>query len=96
VEKAPNEPVTYFVNSGSSRLFPSYTILCLLVITPYFWCDSLFTMAFYFLLKKKFEGGISSGDMGVRSSTNTILELGFPRLNCRGVNDLMGVPIFVD
>jgi hypothetical protein len=53
-------------------------------------------MAFCFLLKKKFEGGISSGEMGVRSSTKTILELGFLRLNCRGINDVIGVPIFVD
>ena len=52
-------------------------------------------MAFRFLLKKKFEGGISSSEMGVRSSTKTISELGFLRLNCRGVNDVMGVPISV-
>jgi hypothetical protein len=96
VAKAPNEPATYFMNSVSSRSFLSYTILCLLVITPYFWCDSLFMMAFLFLLKKKSEGGISSSEMGVRSLTKIISELGFPRLDCRGVNDVMGVPISVD
>ena len=53
-------------------------------------------MAFLFLLKKKSEGGISSGEMGVRPSTKKISELGFPRLNCRGVNDVMGVPISID
>ena len=53
-------------------------------------------MAFCFILKKKSEGGISSGEMGVRSLTKTILELGFPKLDCRGVNDVMGVPMFLD
>ena len=33
--------------------------------------------------------------MGVRSSIKTISKLGFLRMNCRGVNDVMGVPIFV-
>jgi hypothetical protein len=53
-------------------------------------------MAFLFLLKKKSEGGISSGEMGVRSSTKTTSELRFLKLDCRGVNDVMGVPISVD
>lgn len=53
-------------------------------------------MAFRFLLKKKSEGGISLGEMGVRSSTKTISELGFPKLDCRGVNNVMGVAISVD
>jgi hypothetical protein len=47
-------------------------------------------MAFCFLVKKKSEGGISSGKMEVISPTKTILELGFPKLVCRGVNDAMG------
>jgi hypothetical protein len=53
-------------------------------------------MAFHFLLKKKSEGGISSGDMGVRSFTKTILGLGVLNLDCKGVNDVMGVPISID
>ena len=52
-------------------------------------------MALCFLLKKKF-GGISSDEIGVRSSTKTISELGFLRMNYRGVNDVMGVPISID
>jgi hypothetical protein len=50
-------------------------------------------MDFHFLLKKKSEGGISLGKMGLRSPTKTILELGFPKLVCRGVSDVMGVAI---
>jgi hypothetical protein len=53
-------------------------------------------MALHFLLKKKSEGGISSGEIGVRSLTKMISELGFPKLDCRGVNDVIGVPISVD
>jgi hypothetical protein len=34
--------------------------------------------------------------MGVRSFMKTISGLGVPKLDCRGVNDVMGVPIFVD
>jgi hypothetical protein len=53
-------------------------------------------MAFCFLLKNKSKGGISSGEMGLISPTKTCLELGFPKLVCRGVSDVMGVEIFVD
>ena len=53
-------------------------------------------MDFCFLLKKKSKGGISSGNMGVRSPTKTISELGFTKVVCRGVNDVMGVAISVD
>jgi hypothetical protein len=53
-------------------------------------------MAFCFLLKNKSEGGISSSEMGVRSPTKTISELGFPKVVCRGVSDVMGVAISVD
>ena len=53
-------------------------------------------MDFCFLLKNKNEGGISSGEMGIRSPAKTILELGFPKLVCRGVSDVMGVEISMD
>jgi len=53
-------------------------------------------MALRFLLKKKSKCGIFSGEMGVRSFTKTILGLGVPKLDCRGVNGVMGVPISVD
>jgi hypothetical protein len=49
-----------------------------------------------FLLKKKSEGGISSDEIGVRSLTRMISELGFMKLDCRGVNDVIGVLISVD
>jgi hypothetical protein len=52
-------------------------------------------MAFHFSLKNKSKGGISSGEMGVRSPTKTILELGFSKLVRIGVNDVMGVAIYV-
>jgi hypothetical protein len=53
-------------------------------------------MSLHFLLKNKSEGGISSGKIGMRSSTKMTLELGFPKLDCRGVNEVIGVPISVD
>jgi hypothetical protein len=53
-------------------------------------------MDFHFLLKRKYKGGISSGNMGVRSPTKVILELGFPKLVCRGVNDVLGEEISVE
>ena len=53
-------------------------------------------MAFHFLLKKKSEGGISSGEMGVRSSTKTISKLGFLKMDCKGVINVIGVAISVD
>jgi hypothetical protein len=53
-------------------------------------------MAFLFLLKKKSEGGISLSEMGVRSLTKIILEVGFPKLDCRGVSDVMGEAISVE
>jgi hypothetical protein len=53
-------------------------------------------MALLFLLKKKFEGGISSAAIGVRSSMNMTSTFGFPWLDCKGVNDLIGLPISVD
>jgi hypothetical protein len=52
-------------------------------------------MALCFLLKNKSKGGISLGEIGVRSLTRMISELGFPKLDCRGVNDVIGVPISV-
>jgi hypothetical protein len=53
-------------------------------------------MALLFLLKKKSEGGISSAEIRVRSSIKMTSELGFPRLDCKGVNEIMGLPISVD
>jgi hypothetical protein len=53
-------------------------------------------MAFRFLLKTKYEGGISSGKIGVRSPTKVSSELGFMKLFCRGVNDVIGEPISVE
>jgi hypothetical protein len=53
-------------------------------------------MAFHFLINKKSKGGISSAKMGVRSLTKKNLELGFLKLDCRGVRDVMGVEISVD
>jgi hypothetical protein len=50
-------------------------------------------MDFRFLLKNKSEGGISSGNMGVRSPMKVSLKLGFPKLVCRGVNYVIGEPI---
>jgi hypothetical protein len=44
----------------------------------------------------KSEGGISLGKIGVRSTTKVSLELGFPKLVCRGVNDVIGEPISVE
>jgi hypothetical protein len=48
------------------------------------------------LLKKKFEGGISSRNIGVRSPTKPSSGLGFPKLVCKGVNDVIGEIIDVD
>jgi hypothetical protein len=53
-------------------------------------------MALLFLLKKKSEGGISSGEIGVRSPIKMTSELGFLKLDCNGVNEVIGVPISVD
>jgi hypothetical protein len=53
-------------------------------------------MAPLFLLKKMSEGGISSDEIGVRSSIKMTSELGFLQLDCKGVNEIMGLPISVD
>jgi hypothetical protein len=53
-------------------------------------------MVFHLLLKKKSEGGISSGKMGVISPTKVISKLGFSKLVCRGVNDAMEEEIMVE
>jgi hypothetical protein len=53
-------------------------------------------MDFRFLLKNKFEGGISSRKIGVRSLTKVSLELGFPKLVYKGVNDVIGEIISVE
>jgi hypothetical protein len=53
-------------------------------------------MALLFLLKKKSEGGISSAEIRVRSSIKMTSELGFLRLDCNSVNEIMGLPISVD
>jgi hypothetical protein len=53
-------------------------------------------MALHFLLKNKSEGGITLDNIGVRSLTKMISKLGFLKLYCRGVNDVIGVLIFVD
>ena len=53
-------------------------------------------MSLLFLLKKKSEGVISLAEIEVRSSINMTSELGFPRLDYKGVNDIMGLPISVD
>jgi hypothetical protein len=53
-------------------------------------------MALLFLLKNKSEGGISSGEIGVRSLIKMTLELGFPKLYCKGVNEVIGEPISID
>jgi hypothetical protein len=42
------------------------------------------------------EGGISSIEIGMRSSMNTTSVLGFPLLECKGMIGLMGMPISVD
>jgi len=84
------------VNSESSRLYPSYNILFILNVAPYFLCVSFLTVALLFLLKKKSEGGISSAKIGVRSYIKMASELGFPQLDCKGVNEIMGLPISVD
>ena len=96
VAKAPNELATSFENFWPSWSFPSYTNIFLLVITPSFWWDSLFTIAFHFLLKNKSEGGISSSKIEVRSPTKVSSELGFPKLVCKGVNDVIGESVSVE
>jgi hypothetical protein len=53
-------------------------------------------MAFRFLLKTKYGGGISSGKIGVRSPTKVSLGLGFLKLVCRGVNDVIRELISVE
>jgi hypothetical protein len=53
-------------------------------------------MAFHFLLKMKSEGGISSGEIGVRLPTKTISEFGFLKMDCIGVSDVMGVAISME
>jgi hypothetical protein len=55
-----------------------------------------FYNSFFFLLKKKLEGGISSGEIGVRSPTKMSLELVFPKLVYKGVNDVIGEIIVVE
>jgi hypothetical protein len=53
-------------------------------------------MALLFLLKNKSEGDISSVEIRLRSSIKMTLKLGFPRLDCKGVNEIMGLPISMD
>jgi hypothetical protein len=53
-------------------------------------------MSLLFLLKKKSEGDISFAEIGVRSSINMTSTFGFPLLDCKGVNDIMGISISVD
>jgi hypothetical protein len=53
-------------------------------------------MALRFLLKKNSKGGISSGEIGVRSPIKMTSELGFPKLYCKGVNEIIGEPISLD
>jgi hypothetical protein len=53
-------------------------------------------MSLYFFLKKNSQGGISSGEIGVRSPIKMTSELGFLKLDCNGVNEVIGVLISVD
>jgi hypothetical protein len=53
-------------------------------------------MALLLLLKKNSDGGISSGAIGVRSYTKLILKLGFPKVDCNSVNEVIGAPISLD
>ena len=53
-------------------------------------------MVILFLLKNKSKGGISPTEIGVRSSVNMTLALGFPWIDYKGVNDIMGLPISMD
>ena len=53
-------------------------------------------MALLFVLKKKFEGGISSSEIGVRSLAKITSEPGVLKLECRGVSAAIGLPIFVN
>jgi hypothetical protein len=53
-------------------------------------------IALRFLLKKKFEGCISSGNIGIRTPTKVSLKLGFLKLVCKGVNDVIGESISVE
>ena len=53
-------------------------------------------MALHFLLKKKYEGGISLENIGVRSPTKMTSKLVFPKLDYIGVNEVIRVSIFVD
>jgi hypothetical protein len=48
------------------------------------------------LLKNNSEGGISFDEIGVRSPIKMTLELGFLKLEYKGVNEAIGEPIFVD
>jgi hypothetical protein len=89
-------PTTYVEKSSSAKACPSNSTLCLLKVAPSLWCVSLFTTTFLFLLKKKSEGGISSIDMGVRSSMNITSACAFPLVNCNGVTNWMGLPISMD
>jgi hypothetical protein len=96
VAKAPSDPATYSTNSTSSKDSPSIITMCLLIIEPSFWCISLFTTAFLFLLKNKLEGRNSSTEMGVRSYMNITSAFGFPLVNCNGVVNWMGFSISMD
>jgi hypothetical protein len=53
-------------------------------------------MDFCFLLKMKSDGGISLGKIGVRSPTKVSSELGFSKMVCKGVSDVIGDKIYVE
>jgi hypothetical protein len=59
---------------------------------PSFKCISCFTTTFLFLLKKTSEEGISSIEIGVRSLMYIALRWGVPKLECKGVNVVIGLP----
>jgi hypothetical protein len=50
-------------------------------------------MALLFLLKKKFDGGISSREIGVRSLAKITLGPEVSKLDCKGVSVVIGLPI---
>jgi hypothetical protein len=53
-------------------------------------------MALRFVLKKFFEGGISSSWIGVRLLAYINSILGVPTLHCKGVNAVIGLPTSVN
>jgi hypothetical protein len=53
-------------------------------------------MSLYLFLNNKSEEGISSRNIGVRSPTKMNSKLGVLKLDCKGVNEVIGVPISID